>query len=47
MRKALFAILTLGLVAAARPSFTALSTDQEIKAEGFMEYILVASPYTE
>lgn len=46
MRKVLFALLAAALIAVARPSLTQL-TDHDIKAEGFVDYITVASPYTE
>ncbi len=45
MRKVLLAIFAIGLVAVARPSATQL-TDNEMKAERFIQYITVADPYT-
>ncbi len=46
MTKALLIIVAVGLVFVARPSFTQL-TNQEMKANDFIEYITVASPYAE
>ncbi len=46
MRKTLMIVFALGVFCSARPCLTQLS-HQEIKAERFIEYIIVASPYTE
>jgi len=46
MKKAVLVIVAMSLVSIARPSLTQL-TNHEMKADEFIEYITVASPYTE